>query len=83
MEMRLIGSALCCGRQVQYYLTSEITQDGTENYGVLVKYDRESCVIPGITPSLQKIQELLDALIQGIVTPCTVRDGVMDWLAQA
>lgn len=83
MEKRLIGRALCCGSQVQYYLTSEISQDGTENYGVLVEYGGESCAILGITPSLQKIQDLLGVLIRGVVTPSSVRDIVDDWLAWA
>lgn len=82
MEKRLIGNALCCGSQVQYYLTAEITQDGTESYGVLVEYGEEFCAVPGITPSLRKIQNLLDLLMHGIVTPSTAQDVVDDWLAQ-
>lgn len=62
-------------------------EDGTgvlENYGVQVvrrgALGKEKRAIPGITSSTRLIDELMERLITGLVTPATVQDVVEDWL---
>ena len=52
-----------------------------ESYGVKVKDcegDQEE--IEDITISSSRIDELIDLLVRNIVTPCTLKEVVEDWL---
>ena len=52
-----------------------------ESYGVRVREQGgESHEIPNITVSIARIDELMELLVNNIVTPCTLRDVVEDWL---
>ena len=52
-----------------------------ESYGVKVKErNGESGEVPNITVSISRIDELMELLVQNVVTPCTLRDVVEDWL---
>lgn len=52
-----------------------------ESYGVKIsEYGGESQAAPDLTVSMSRIDELLEQLIQNVVTPCTLRDVVDDWL---
>lgn len=56
-----------------------------ENYGVQIVRrgagGKESKALPGITTSTRVIDELMEQLISGLVTPTTLQDIVEDWLA--
>lgn len=60
----------------------EVTpQFACESYGVRIRgQDGEIGEIPNITISISRIDELMDLLVRNIVTPCTLRDVVDDWL---
>lgn len=52
-----------------------------ESYGVRVRErGGESGEVPNITVSIRRIDELMELLVKNIVTPCTLRDVVEDWL---
>lgn len=52
-----------------------------ESYGVRVREQGgESGEVPNITVSISRIDELMELLVQNVVTPCTLRDVVDDWL---
>lgn len=53
-----------------------------ESYGLQVK-ERESgetCIVPHITTSISRIDELCELVLAGGVTPLTLEDVVSDWL---
>ena len=54
-----------------------------ESYGVKIA-DRdapsESVIIPHITTSISRIDELMELLIRNFVTPVTAMDVIEDWL---
>lgn len=52
-----------------------------ESYGVKVKEcEGEQKEITNITISASRIDELIDLLVRNIVTPCTLKEVVEDWL---
>ena len=52
-----------------------------ESYGVRIREQGgESGEVPNITVSLTRIDELMELLVRNMVTPCTLRDVVEDWL---
>ena len=51
-----------------------------EYYGVQVKQDDKTEQIRYITTSQEAIQELMESLENGIVTPVTLYDVVTDWV---
>ena len=52
-----------------------------ESYGVRLRERGGVCLdVPDITVSVERIDELMDLLVDGAVTPCTLRDVVEDWL---
>ena len=52
-----------------------------ESYGVRVRERGGVCCdVPDITISAQRIDELMELLVDGTVTPCALRDVVDDWL---
>lgn len=56
-----------------------------ESYGVQIVRrgagGKETCAVPSITTSTRAIDELMEQLISGLVTPTTLKDVVEDWLA--
>ena len=56
-----------------------------ESYGVQVSAvdakPPDTCAIPDITTSTQRIDELMELLVTHVVTPSTLRDVVEDWLS--
>lgn len=82
MKTCFVGSSECLGLPIHYSLLFTKSDSGTEQYGVLVEYDHRQVSIPDITTSRKNVQSLIDLLIQGNVTPHTVRDVVDDWLLQ-
>ena len=77
------GGSLC----VEYYVTVEEAVLGEtfccETYGVRVAEGNggETAAVPNITTSTRRIDELMELLVRGGVTPSTLRDVVEDWLA--
>ncbi len=52
-----------------------------ESYGVGIRGgDGEMARVPDITISIPRIDELMELLVRNVVTPCTLRDVVEDWL---
>ena len=70
-----------------YYVVVKETTLGDhfscENYGVRIVNDKggEESTISNITTSPRRIDELMELLIRGGVTPITLWDVVEDWLA--
>jgi len=67
-----------------YIVVDEMEIDGApacESYGIkVVGWDGEEAVIPHITISIPRIDELVELLQRNGVTPVTLRDVVEDWL---
>ena len=80
MEKSLTGTAWCKGSPVHYYLLAEKLENGTTIYGSSVAYLGETSDARGLTLSYGSVMHLLGLLRQGIVTPVTARDVVLDWL---
>ena len=80
MRRIFMGTARCLDQPIRYYLLAEAGEDGTETYGIGVAYAGETAEIPNITPFQHRIQKLAEALMQGCVTPTTLRDVAEDWL---
>lgn len=53
-----------------------------ESYGVKISAHEggEVALVPNITPSISRIESLLELLIRNSVTPCTLADVISDWL---
>ena len=65
--------------EVTYSILVEETDDG-EEYGIQVETKAELIQIPAITPLQKQILSFADQLLQGFVTPVTVKDILLDWL---
>lgn len=74
-----MGESRCGGAALRYYLLTEESAAGAL-YGVQAELNGERTAVPGITMSRHRVQNLLDGLIQGQVTPVALRDVVDDWL---
>ncbi len=74
------------GRMMEsrYYLTIEPVEVGDfvfERYGVhITRDDGSETVVPGLTTSAARIEELIHLLIQNQVGPDSVADVIADWL---
>lgn len=53
-----------------------------ESYGVKIRAQNggEMALVPNITPSISRIDSLIELLIRNAVTPCTLADVISDWL---
>ena len=53
-----------------------------ESYGVKIRAQGggEVAVVPNITPSISRIDGLMELLVRNAVTPCTLVDVLSDWL---
>lgn len=72
-------------RLFDYYLLIDELDVGRflcESYGVRVvqRGTDYQCTVPHVTTSAARIDSLLERLIRGRVTPCTVDDIIEDWL---
>lgn len=71
-------------RRFHYFLTVETVETGRfccEDYGVRVaEDDGSSAVIPSITTSAMRIDELMTLLVENQVGPAGLADVVADWL---
>jgi len=67
-----------------YIVVDQMEIDGSpacESYGIkVVGWDGDVAVIPHITISISRIDELAELLLRNGVTPTTLRDVVEDWL---
>ncbi len=71
---------------MRYYLTVDTYVCGAgcelESYGVLVSgEDGETAAVRCITPSAERIEELLAVLLRGRVTPVSLKDVIEDWVS--
>ena len=89
MRELLVSSGMleadCTRQRCNYYIVvDEMQIDGApacESYGNKdVGWDGEVAVIPHITISISRIDELAELLLRNGVTPTTLRDVVEDWL---
>lgn len=71
-------------RRFHYFLTVDPVETGRfccENYGVrITEEDGESAVIPSITVSAMRVDELITMLVEHQVGPAGLADVVADWL---
>ncbi|MPM71304.1 hypothetical protein SDC9_118268 [bioreactor metagenome] len=53
-----------------------------ESYGVKIRAQNggEVALVPNITPSVSRIDSLMELLVRNAVTPCTLADVLSDWL---
>ncbi len=71
-------------RTFDYFLTVDVVEQSSfccEDYGVRVAEDAGgSAVIPSITTSAVRIDELMTLLVDNQVGPASLADVVADWL---
>ena len=88
MEIK-IASRTCpdelgCPHMFHYSLTVDAVESGAfscENYGIRITEEGgDTAVIPGITTSALRIDELMTLLVSHGVGPASLRDVVDDWL---
>ena len=73
MQKKLAGTCWEQGIPIEYYITEDGT-DGMTRYGLFVTYGEESCIVPRISISREKVMDMLDGLMQKAVTPCGVKE---------
>ena len=66
---------------VQYSLVTGASERDEGEYGVLVESGGETALIPAISASRFRVQELLGLMCRGLVTPVTAREVTEDWLS--
>ena len=77
MRKFFFGSAPLGENTVEYSLVT----GASDEYGVLVESGGESALIPAVSVSRFRAQELLGMMCRGLVTPVTARDVTEDWLS--
>ena len=82
MREIFIGERCVENRRYGYYLLAESGEHDWEHYGVKIDGGGDGAVLRGITVSQRDIQALGALLVNGSVTPVTLRDVVEDWLAR-
>lgn len=65
---------------IRYFLLKEYVKGQGETYGISVESGEEQVTVRQITTKREDIEELLERLIRGGVTPIAVRDVMEDWL---
>lgn len=88
MEIRIATRSCtddqCRQRRFHYFLTVDPVETDCfccENYGVRISEETgESCLIPAITTSAARIDELMTLLVDHQVGPVGLPDVVADWL---
>ncbi len=66
---------------VKYSLVADAPDACQGEYGVLVESGGEAALIPAVSVSRFRVQELLGRMCRGLVTPVTARDVTEDWLS--
>ena len=66
---------------VEYSLVTGVSDADKGEYGVLVESGGESALIPAVSVSRFRVQQLLGMMCRGIVTPVTAWDVTEDWLS--
>lgn len=96
MDKQFYGSALCGEADVRYFLLVEepgetaarigglSAEDAAAwnrtEYGVAVEKGGEETSLLALDSSLERVQDLLDRMVRGAVTPVSARDVAEDWL---
>jgi len=80
VQKRLMRETQCLASQARYYLLEGTPEE--PSYGIQVELDGEEAAVWDLSPSREKVQELLASLIRGGVTPVALRDIVDDWLLE-
>jgi len=80
MDGYLVESICVQEMNIRYFLLEEHLEGAVDNYGIRVELEGEQVNVRQITTSRKEIEELLEQLIRGGVTPVAVRDVVEDWL---
>lgn len=65
---------------IYYYLLTEVLEDQSQTYGIMVEYLGEETAISEISTFRERIELLLEILRRGSVTPVATRDVIDDWL---
>ena len=78
MRKFFFDSAALGEHTVEYSL---VTCADRGEYGILVESGGEQALIPAISVSRFRVQELLGMMCRGLVTPITAWDVAEDWLA--
>ena len=81
MRKFFFDSAALGERTVEYSLVTETPDADRGEYGVLVESGGEAALIPALSVSRFRVQELLGLMSRGLVTPVTAWDVAEDWLA--
>ncbi|MCI9609674.1 MAG: hypothetical protein HFG07_05595 [Oscillibacter sp.] len=81
MRRLLVGEAQCRASKARYYLLEEDAENPGA-YGVQIELDGEEASVPDLSSSRQRVLELADTLVRGVVTPVGLRDVVDDWLLE-
>lgn len=81
MRKLFVGEAPCRASLARYYLL-EGDQEEPGSYGVRIEMEGEEASAADLSPSRQRVWELAEKLVRGIVTPVTLRDVVDDWLLE-
>lgn len=80
MRSCFFGKADCLDMPVYYDLLTEELEGEKECYGLRVRCGEETAEARDLTCSQRRIQELLESLVRGAVTPVALGDVVEDWL---
>lgn len=80
MEKVLTGICVWKEEPIRYYMIRHLAGGITDAYGILVEFKEERAVIEHISPVRKKVQDLLECMRKGMVTPVSVPDIVEDWL---
>ena len=81
MRKFFFDSAALGENTVEYSLVTCTPDTDRGEYGILVESGGEQALIPAISVSRFRVQELLGLMCRGLVTPVTARDVTEDWLA--
>ncbi len=81
MRSLLIGTKEILEKHTEYYILAEDDQDAyMETYGLKIVHGESVSQVCRITQSSDKIQTLALRLMEGLVTPITLRDVIEDWV---
>ena len=81
MRKFFFDSAALGENTVKYSLVTGTPDADKGEYGILVESGGEAALIPALSVSRFRVQELLGVMSRGLVTPVTAWDVAEDWLA--
>ena len=76
------GTAVCNGQTVEYFLITAYFPREGKKYGVLVATGDEWVMLPVLSASQRRTEELLSRMIHDGVTPLTVPGTLAGWSAE-